>query len=213
MYKCNSEKQNHRICWLVGLKKAGLNPELFIIDEVSIVGWEFWEQHYISLFRSWGFDLVNMTNGGDNPPICRWNKGKKMSAASRAKMSESQKGNKNGLGKIKSAETRAKLSKAHTGNKYSVGRVLSQETKDKIGDSHKGNKYCLGRKLSDETKKKMSNKKLGIKKSDEAKRKMSEYRTGRKLSVNQVNKIIEYVKTRVRVKGRFVKHEKNTSSS
>jgi hypothetical protein len=35
-----------------------------IIDEINIGEWSFWEMHYISLFKSWGFDLTNGDNGG-----------------------------------------------------------------------------------------------------------------------------------------------------
>ena len=44
-----------------------------------------------------------------------WNKGKKMSDSTRAKMSQISKGNKNMLGKIHSPETRAKISASRLG--------------------------------------------------------------------------------------------------
>lgn len=34
------------------------------IDEVPTNEWEFWESHYISLYKSWGFILKNKNNGG-----------------------------------------------------------------------------------------------------------------------------------------------------
>jgi hypothetical protein len=37
------------------------------IDEIPSKEWKFWEKHYISLFRSWGFDLENKNNGGGGP--------------------------------------------------------------------------------------------------------------------------------------------------
>lgn len=43
----------------------GLDIELIIIDEVE--DWKFWEKHYISLFKSWGFQLENKNNGGGGP--------------------------------------------------------------------------------------------------------------------------------------------------
>ncbi len=63
------EKGNyHRCYWISSLKKEGLKPYLEIIDEIEYntkKDWEFWEKHYISLYKSWGFDLVNGTIGGD----------------------------------------------------------------------------------------------------------------------------------------------------
>lgn len=56
---------SRRRCWILSLIKLGLKPELSIIDEVKTSEWQFWECHYISLYRSWGFDLTNMTDGGD----------------------------------------------------------------------------------------------------------------------------------------------------
>jgi hypothetical protein len=36
-----------------------------IIDEIPTVDWKFWEEFYISLFKSWNFDLpLNLTNKG-----------------------------------------------------------------------------------------------------------------------------------------------------
>lgn len=51
--------------WVKSLKKENLKPELIILDEVLLSEWEFWEKHYISLYKSWGFKLCNMTEGGD----------------------------------------------------------------------------------------------------------------------------------------------------
>jgi len=43
-------------------KEKGL--EINIIDEVPTSEWKFWEKYYISLFKSWGFELTNKNNGG-----------------------------------------------------------------------------------------------------------------------------------------------------
>ncbi len=34
-----------------------------IVAEVKYSEWEFWEQHYISLFKSFGFNLTNHLKG------------------------------------------------------------------------------------------------------------------------------------------------------
>jgi hypothetical protein len=40
--------------------KSKFPTEIFeIIDEVPTAEWKFWERHYISLYKSWGFDLRN----------------------------------------------------------------------------------------------------------------------------------------------------------
>jgi hypothetical protein len=40
------------------------NAILEVLDLVEDNEWRFWETHYISLFRSWGFSLINKNNGG-----------------------------------------------------------------------------------------------------------------------------------------------------
>lgn len=35
-----------------------------ILDTVNVCDWQFWEIHYISLMKSFGFNLTNHTNGG-----------------------------------------------------------------------------------------------------------------------------------------------------
>ncbi len=56
---------NHKVNWINSLKKENLKPELFILDEVNQSEWQFWEQYYLSLYKSFGFKLVNLTKGGD----------------------------------------------------------------------------------------------------------------------------------------------------
>lgn len=45
----------------------GFDVCLEIIDEIPSDEWKFWEKHYISLFKSWGFKLNNINNGGGGP--------------------------------------------------------------------------------------------------------------------------------------------------
>jgi group I intron endonuclease len=54
-----------RINWIKSLKKKGLLP---IIEELEECTWENsspYEIYWISQFRTWGFNLTNMTEGGD----------------------------------------------------------------------------------------------------------------------------------------------------
>lgn len=72
--------------WIRSLLNKGLRPIMMIIDEVDNLDGNFWERHYVSLFRSWGFELKNSTDGGDGSIIGNkssfkkggipWNKGK-----------------------------------------------------------------------------------------------------------------------------------------
>jgi hypothetical protein len=51
--------------WICSLRKNGMVPLLEIIDVVEECSVKFWEEYYISLYKSWGFKLTNGTLGGD----------------------------------------------------------------------------------------------------------------------------------------------------
>lgn len=59
------DKNTHKRNWINSVRKDGFKPELLIIDEVPKNDWQYWEKFYISLFKTWGFSLVNYTEGGD----------------------------------------------------------------------------------------------------------------------------------------------------
>ena len=71
-YRCKLDK------WKNELISSGNLPVLEIIEQFDeYVDINFWEKYYISLYRSWGFNLLNMTEGGDglqNPSIETRNK-------------------------------------------------------------------------------------------------------------------------------------------
>jgi group I intron endonuclease len=148
------------------------------------------ECYWISQFRCWGFNLVNLTDGGDGgSPML----GKKHSLESKIKMSETHKKqnrhtggwNKgltipndikekiriSSLGRIHNEETKIKISNKLKGIKR---KPMSDETKIKISKKKKGvispNK---GKKQTDEVKRKISLSKLGTKRNDEVKKTLS----------------------------------------
>lgn len=53
--------------WIYSLLNKGLKPKMEIIDQID-GKWEWLEQYWISQMKAWGFDLVNNTEGGENPP-------------------------------------------------------------------------------------------------------------------------------------------------
>lgn len=53
--------------WIRGLILNGFLPDFNVIDEVPMCDWEFWEKHYIKLYKSFGSNLVNSNEGGINP--------------------------------------------------------------------------------------------------------------------------------------------------
>lgn len=62
-----SNKKSHRLHWLKSLLKNNTKPKMEIIDEID-GEWEWLEEYWICQFKAWGFNLVNGTTGGDNPP-------------------------------------------------------------------------------------------------------------------------------------------------
>lgn len=58
----SSTKKNN---WIISLIRKDLLPIIEILDEVNSVDVNFYEIFYITLFKSWGFDLLNGTDGGD----------------------------------------------------------------------------------------------------------------------------------------------------
>jgi len=40
------------------------NLQFHVIDSIPEIDWPFWEIHYISLYKSWGFTLTNTKQGG-----------------------------------------------------------------------------------------------------------------------------------------------------
>lgn len=61
----NQSKNGARIKnWIKSLKKNGLKPYMTVIDETDN-DWQELEMYWISQFKSWGFNLTNITSGGE----------------------------------------------------------------------------------------------------------------------------------------------------
>lgn len=52
-------------CWKYKMKKENRNIFFEILDDTEDIDIDFLEKYWISQFKSWGFDLLNMTEGGD----------------------------------------------------------------------------------------------------------------------------------------------------
>ena len=58
----SKNKSNHCQCWVNKLIINNITPIFEIIDECEVEKLDFYEQFYISLIKSWGFDLTNLTS-------------------------------------------------------------------------------------------------------------------------------------------------------
>jgi hypothetical protein len=81
------DKQN----WIKLLLRQNLKPIIEVLDKVNKNEWQFWEQYYIELYKSWNFNLTNTTIGGMGGSI----KGIKRTEQTKKLLSEKLKGNKN----------------------------------------------------------------------------------------------------------------------
>jgi len=91
-----------KINWIRSLVKKGLEPKIELLD---IGNWSDNEIFWIEQFKACGFNLLNMTSGGDGTP------NRIVREESRLKMSKTMTGRK------ASIETRNKISSSHLGIK------------------------------------------------------------------------------------------------
>lgn len=135
--KGTNGKFDKRTTWIKYLKGLNLRPCIQEIDTCEIEELNFWETHYIFLFRSWGFELKNSNFGGDHIRMTEETK-KKISNTKKGKKyirlnySHSQttkdKISKGNLGKTYSTEERLRISKSSMGNTNKRGKILSAES-------------------------------------------------------------------------------------
>lgn len=218
---CESHlKRTHKEKWIQKVLSNNGKIIMEILDECDDEISSEIESFWIELLNSWGFNLVNLTGGGEgSSPM----KGRHHSDVTKKLMSEiAKKQNRKFGGHNKGVpmdeDTKKKISKSLT------GRFHTNESKQKISDSKKGHKFGpmseeiklkislskkgipsknKGKKFNDEIKRKMSISKIGNKRSDESKKKQSEskkytwkikFPNGDILSFLGYNSFKEYVK-------------------
>jgi hypothetical protein len=123
--------------------KFGEDINFIEIDTVEDCEWLFWEKYYISLYKSWGFILVNKNNGGGGPEQYTEEQKQKMRKPHKEgtgeKISKALTGIKRGP---QSEETKQKIKLVRTGkpqpniSKANKGRTISWASK--IGDALRG---------------------------------------------------------------------------
>ena len=133
---CKCLHKSYTSSWIKSLQEQGLTPVLEVIDEVPVEEWEFWEQHYISLYRSWGFKLTNLTAGGSGFAAGRLNPAN--NAESIKRRTKTRRAND---GYKLSSDAIERMRKALTGrkcpehSKRMKGRTRSEEAKRKTSQT------------------------------------------------------------------------------
>ena len=176
-----NSKGTHKIYWIRSLLKENIIPKIEPIDEVSKNEISFWEQYYISLYKHWGFNLTNSTNGGESGPIMRGENNPSKRKEVREKISKSLKGHK------KTAEHKTKLAmyrgeKHHGYGKpaWNSGIKMSEEYCALFREITKGEKNSFyGKHHTVETKEKLRKLNVGKKLSEEHKQKISKSGKGK----------------------------------
>lgn len=135
--------------WIKSLLDQGLKPKVEIIDEIPETEWKFWEKYWISQFLTWGFNLYNLTEGGEGVKkgTAPWNKGlTKENNESLFQRSLKQ------IGQNLSEETKQKIREKRK------LQIITPETKLKKSINAKGKKLPFMRNLTDEQIKLLRNK-------------------------------------------------------
>ncbi len=86
--ECKTSNKSHKINWIKSLLAKNEVPIIDILEEVSIDDWKNSEIYWIEQFRQWGFNLTNLTNGGQG------GNGYKHTLDSKQKMRKSKLGSK-----------------------------------------------------------------------------------------------------------------------
>ena len=140
----DSKRHNRKICkWISKLTSEGLIPLIEELDSSSEEDLARLEIFYIELFKTWGFDLKNHTDGGEGLI------GFTHSEKSKLLMSKERKGEKNAFyNKTHSQEAKDKISKANKNRKmsedfcnkrsqYMKANPITKETYQKIAEANK----------------------------------------------------------------------------
>lgn len=87
---CNNARYRHtyKDRWIQKLQSEGKEPQLEVLEEVPKAEWPSIEQEYIRVFRAIGFQLTNLTKGGEGTEgrTHRPESLEKMAAAARGKI-------------------------------------------------------------------------------------------------------------------------------
>lgn len=136
-----TDKDTYRVRWLKALHIRGFKPEMVILCEVPLGGWQDAEKLQIRLAQMSGCRLVNLSPGGYSGAS-----GQVVSMETRAKLSKALSGRIRSSKHIENmAEANRRRSacplvKAKLRSALS-GRVISQETRMKMSAARKGVKF------------------------------------------------------------------------
>lgn len=209
-YRLNARYREHlkeegkyrKITWINKLRSLGLQPIMEELDRVSTAEEDFWEIYWIAQIKAWGFELLNHTKGGHNPPIVRKygadNSFKKPEVASKImEMNHARKGKtyEELYGTERATELKQKIKERTQGEKNPrFGAVMTEETKNKIGEANSGeNNGMFGKHITEEHREKLREANTGKVVSDETKEKIRRQKIGSTHTMGTRHKISKAV--------------------
>lgn len=143
----NDKSSTYRGAWVRAVVKSGVIPDIFLIESVAYEFWCEAEQFWIAYFRAIGAKLVNASIGGvgqagiKNTISMRLKKSNGMKGLKKSEEHKRKLALAN-VGKKLSEATRLKLSAIHKGrpasNKGKKMKCWTQESKDKHSKKMKG---------------------------------------------------------------------------
>lgn len=154
--ECNSLSKNksksHKSNWIKKLKKMDKLPIMEIIETCYANDVDFWERHYISLYKSWGYNLVNKTDGGYGIRGYKYSNEFKLERSCKYKGKGNPFYKKNHTRKtIKAMKKRAKIRFSDPTKNVMYGKKHKESTIELIRQSkiglHTGDKNPRARKL------------------------------------------------------------------
>jgi hypothetical protein len=151
----NDLRNQHKCNWIKKLLSQDKTPLLEIIEEVSIDNWQESEKYWINQFKTWGFSLINKTEGGECGVI---------SENCKIALSKSKK-----RGHVKGQFKHSEETKAKIREKRALQKV-TEEMKRKISESNKG------KKKSDQHRENISKARKGMVFTEEHRKNMSKPR-------------------------------------
>lgn len=175
--------------WLKELIENGYVPLVKILEKTNENDWEEAEKRWIEKCRSEGLNLLNVADGGSNPPD--W-LGRKQSTSHVRKRVENRQAKGN---YAHSEETRKKISEHRKGKATGesngfYGKQHPKEIMDRIIRANKGKVGSFkGKQHTDGTKEKIREKNKNYKATEETRNKISDSNKGRKHSAEFSEKI------------------------
>jgi group I intron endonuclease len=169
-------RKSYRDKWILQVLARDQRPIIEVIEESNEENWQERERFWIAEYKERGYNLTNVTKGGEGLH------GYKFSKEHKQKLSDALKGNNRWLGKKHTEETKRKMSKNMRGeNNPNYGKRFSKEYRQKLSDAQRGRKHTekVKKKISHSAKGNTYGK--GYKQTEEHKRKIAEARAKKKL--------------------------------